>query len=103
MYRGAIGRSASRKFSWTFAKPDRKSTRLNSSHQIISYAVFCLKKKKNTSELQSQQEISYAVFCLKKKTKKQKGLALHQGRRGMTMTTHMREPAYIYMRQQYAE
>src|SRR5258708_9071520 len=34
-----------------FATPvfyvDRKSTRLNSSHQIISYAVFCLKKKKN--------------------------------------------------------
>src|SRR5258708_27014432 len=30
---------------------DRKSTRLNSSHQIISYAVFCLKKKK--------QEIRY--------------------------------------------
>src|SRR5947208_6801076 len=27
------------------AGPDRKSTRLNSSHQIISYAVFCLKKK----------------------------------------------------------
>src|SRR5207244_12984785 len=27
---------------------DRKSTRLNSSHQIISYAVFCLKKKKLT-------------------------------------------------------
>src|SRR5438552_8906732 len=27
-------------------KEDRKSTRLNSSHQIISYAVFCLKKKK---------------------------------------------------------
>src|SRR5258708_24198931 len=26
-------------------RPDRKSTRLNSSHQIISYAVFCLKKK----------------------------------------------------------
>src|SRR5258708_29970218 len=29
---------------------DRKSTRLNSSHQIISYAVFCLKKKKSTVE-----------------------------------------------------
>src|SRR5207244_12627914 len=29
------------------AEIDRKSTRLNSSHQIISYAVFCLKKKKN--------------------------------------------------------
>src|SRR5438552_4666955 len=28
---------------------DRKSTRLNSSHQIISYAVFCLKKKKKIS------------------------------------------------------
>src|SRR5438105_8600976 len=27
-------------------KPDRKSTRLNSSHEWISYAVFCLKKKK---------------------------------------------------------
>src|SRR5258708_9777656 len=30
-------------------RKDRKSTRLNSSHQIISYAVFCLKKKKQTS------------------------------------------------------
>src|SRR5258708_12329788 len=29
-------------------RADRKSTRLNSSHQIISYAVFCLKKKKPT-------------------------------------------------------
>src|SRR5207244_13503148 len=28
-----------------YAAADRKSTRLNSSHQIISYAVFCLKKK----------------------------------------------------------
>src|SRR5260221_6730841 len=28
-------------------KADRKSTRLNSSHTVISYAVFCLKKKKN--------------------------------------------------------
>src|SRR5947208_6525257 len=30
---------------------DRKSTRLNSSHQIISYAVFCLKKKKKNHKL----------------------------------------------------
>src|SRR3989338_9400676 len=30
------------------SKPDRKSTRLNSSHSSISYAVFCLKKKKTT-------------------------------------------------------
>src|SRR5258708_14198434 len=31
---------------------DRESTRLNSSHQIISYAVFFLKKKKNNDQLQ---------------------------------------------------
>src|SRR5256885_3020411 len=31
-------------------KPDRKSTRLNSSHLVISYAVFCLKKKKTVIE-----------------------------------------------------
>src|SRR3712207_8562919 len=31
--------------------PDRKSTRLNSSHANISYAVFCLKKKKNTTTI----------------------------------------------------
>src|SRR5690606_40280019 len=31
---------------------DRKSTRLNSSHVKISYAVFCLKKKKNTNRRQ---------------------------------------------------
>src|SRR5258708_30211731 len=33
-----------------FEQPDRKSTRLNSSHQIISYAVFCLKKKKKKTK-----------------------------------------------------
>src|SRR5207253_10463382 len=32
------------------AKADRKSTRLNSSHVAISYAVFCLKKKKKTED-----------------------------------------------------
>src|SRR5256885_4018025 len=31
-----------------FIRSDRKSTRLNSSHLVISYAVFCLKKKKRT-------------------------------------------------------
>src|SRR3712207_7824471 len=38
----------------TLIVEDRKSTRLNSSHANISYAVFCLKKKKKTS-LQSKQ------------------------------------------------
>src|SRR5438552_13863147 len=33
-----------------FEEIDRKSTRLNSSHQIISYAVFCLKKKKKKKQ-----------------------------------------------------
>src|SRR2546426_5142143 len=32
------------------AEEDRKSTRLNSSHLVISYAVFCLKKKKTTNK-----------------------------------------------------
>src|SRR5438094_1608105 len=31
--------------------PDRKSTRLNSSHRTISYAVFCLKKKKKNTKI----------------------------------------------------
>src|SRR5258708_10204448 len=35
---------------------DRKSTRLNSSHQIISYAVFCLKKKK------SKVQVGYSMY-----------------------------------------
>src|SRR5438132_3355352 len=38
----APGRTAS------FREKDRKSTRLNSSHTVISYAVFCLKKKKKS-------------------------------------------------------
>src|SRR5256885_6458634 len=35
---------------------DRKSTRLNSSHLVISYAVFCLKKKKQNSMYRSASE-----------------------------------------------
>src|SRR5690625_6648579 len=37
------------RFEGTWYQVDRKSTRLNSSHVAISYAVFCLKKKKTTS------------------------------------------------------
>src|SRR2546422_9423434 len=37
------------------AAGDRKSTRLNSSHGYISYAVFCLKKKKKTNKTQVQK------------------------------------------------
>src|SRR3989454_6294643 len=55
---------------------DRKSTRLNSSHDQISYAVFFLTgvqtcalpiDRKSTRLNSSHDQISYAVFCLKKK------------------------------------
>src|SRR5947207_11703561 len=39
-----------------WAKGDRKSTRLNSSHTVISYAVFCLKKKKKKKKTKSKNE-----------------------------------------------
>src|SRR5256885_9434911 len=50
---------------------DRKSTRLNSSHLVISYAVFCLKKKNRTTCLSKgwNEEVKYArarprrTFC----------------------------------------
>src|SRR3712207_7401240 len=38
---------------------DRKSTRLNSSHANISYAVFCLKKKKNNKHGRNVNVVSY--------------------------------------------
>src|SRR5689334_23857507 len=41
----AAARSARRRGRWPALDGDRKSTRLNSSHSSISYAVFCLKKK----------------------------------------------------------
>src|SRR2546430_6709023 len=45
------GRGNSRDMHWKFEDCiDRKSTRLNSSHSQISYAVFCLKKKKTGEE-----------------------------------------------------
>src|SRR5215813_14506972 len=42
--------------SLTALDEDRKSTRLNSSHVRISYAVFCLKKKKTQQKILSQQK-----------------------------------------------
>src|SRR5437867_7842726 len=40
------------------ALADRKSTRLNSSHRTISYAVFCLKKKKNNTQNRKNNAIA---------------------------------------------
>src|SRR5258708_30682219 len=44
---------------------DRKSTRLNSSHQIISYAVFCLKKKKQIINQSTQPDDSAEQHVLR--------------------------------------
>src|SRR6267142_633679 len=46
--------------SSTQPAPDRKSTRLNSSHMSISYAVFCLKKKKNNKNILNAHE--YKIY-----------------------------------------
>src|SRR2546426_3267593 len=44
---------------------DRKSTRLNSSHLVISYAVFCLKKKKTKIKTdQCRWHLQYTVQCV---------------------------------------
>src|ERR1017187_10580391 len=57
---------------WPCCRPssgDRKSTRLNSSHRCISYAVFCLKKKKEQAEKPLQRT----------RTRKRLRLELHAG------------------------
>src|SRR2546421_5470859 len=46
-------------FHFVAFRLDRKSTRLNSSHDQISYAVFCLKKKKKNKQFNQQQLITY--------------------------------------------
>src|SRR5688572_32064644 len=46
MFLFAVGYAVGPQFVRGVAREDRKSTRLNSSHSQISYAVFCLKKKK---------------------------------------------------------
>src|SRR5690625_6107903 len=48
---------------WRFFSADRKSTRLNSSHVAISYAVFCLKKKNRQKRRVDRLAISTAVFA----------------------------------------
>src|SRR2546429_932662 len=56
---GAVGRVLAR----CHPGPDRKSTRLNSSHGYISYAVFCLKKKNNHAA--SSAVGFHSLLCLK--------------------------------------
>src|SRR5258707_7076092 len=54
---GLLNQSAPRAVAWegTFWLGDRKSTRLNSSHANISYAVFCLKKKKKNGNSRKRE------------------------------------------------
>src|SRR5258707_10550190 len=49
---------------WRKEYPDRKSTRLNSSHANISYAVFCLKKKKKNHGLCSKNILTKYLALL---------------------------------------
>src|SRR5205085_3776282 len=56
-----VGSGQARGRVWAPARPagaDRKSTRLNSSHSQISYAVFCLKKKKRKLPTATRTDIS---------------------------------------------
>src|SRR5258707_10621183 len=48
-------------------RTDRKSTRLNSSHANISYAVFCLKKKKKNNDISKLKNIEWDFFFQKNK------------------------------------
>src|SRR5258708_27668609 len=57
---------------------DRKSTRLNSSHQIISYAVFCLRKEKHTSELQSPDHLVCRLLLVSKTEQETKSSGIVQ-------------------------
>src|SRR2546422_7087943 len=56
------GRQARHDDRRTVSQPDRKSTRLNSSHGYISYAVFCLKKKKYEITYISRSMLVYSSW-----------------------------------------
>src|SRR5256885_12831367 len=57
------------------AEGDRKSTRLNSSHLVISYAVFCLKKKKNINHISLHLRQNYHTSSVRSRvTTKAKSL-----------------------------
>src|SRR2546426_4168921 len=61
---GSFDLTEKRIFYTEMGKRDRKSTRLNSSHLVISYAVFCLKKKKKLIQAQTTRSIKHAtILC----------------------------------------
>src|SRR3989454_7475636 len=61
--RGSRGAAAAWRAGEEALLQDRKSTRLNSSHLVISYAVFCLKKKKNKYEVYTLHGTLYIQMC----------------------------------------
>src|SRR5437867_10104535 len=78
----SFARSTPTCFSATSAgkssRQDRKSTRLNSSHRTISYAVFCLKKKKHQSVKNDNPTISMShAHCIHQNLSRQATTRLH--------------------------
>src|SRR5256885_12755151 len=72
-----------KKYSIEYGYLDRKSTRLNSSHLVISYAVFCLKKKKNIDLLRRNGLENYTSSL-------KYGTALHpDSHASSTLTRHV--------------
>src|SRR5258705_10308259 len=59
--------------TWIACRRDRKSTRLNSSHLGISYAVFCLKKKKKQRDIDGTRAPSLPLFVALPTTTKKNG------------------------------
>src|SRR2546421_1916880 len=69
---------------------DRKSTRLNSSHDQISYAVFCLKKKKTST--------STGVEVYRPTATRQRTLAKHRRRMWMSDESHTHSHNHVSAR-----
>src|SRR2546429_1734299 len=67
--------------TWTVSQrsqyQDRKSTRLNSSHGYISYAVFCLKKKKKTNSIDDSPRLPISRSCTRSPTNRTTGSLRH--------------------------
>src|SRR5256885_12128891 len=61
----AVGERMQQQFFQDVRGQDRKSTRLNSSHLVISYAVFCLKKKKKTLSVCTSYILNYPYSSMR--------------------------------------
>src|SRR5699024_12087305 len=70
-------------------RADRKSTRLNSSHVSISYAVFCLKKKKKEQEKSRNKATKTAINIGHISRARQSGILHTKGRLGTKVTLHL--------------